>query len=372
MTVIALILIFYLLLIAGLCIGFFRLKNERENFDAMLFSNMQTGFSIIIPFRNEAVHLKALLTSLNQLNYPNDLFEILLINDESTDESVAVIERFLLKNQQLNLKILDSKRVSGSPKKDALTLGISQSNFEWIITTDADCIVPANWLKQYNYKILRESFKLIAGPVCFYNRKDKLLDAFQQLDFLSLQGATIGSFGLNRPFMCNGANLGFLKSAFLELNGYAANNHIASGDDVFLMQQFLEADAKAVGYLKTRDALVATAPQPDLKSLINQRKRWAAKASAYKSRFAVWVSVLVLLGNASVVAGLFFAEIYYLLILKVAIDFLLIWCTANLFAQKKPLKHYVWVALVYPFFTLYIALVSQFGKFSWKGRDFRK
>lgn len=370
MTVIALILIFYLLLIAGLCIGFFQLKNERENFDATLFSNTQTGFSIIIPFRNEAEHLEILLSSLSQLDYPTDLFEILLINDESTDESVAVIERFHLKN--LNLNILDSKRVSGSPKKDALALGISQSKFDWIITTDADCRVPNNWLKQYNHKILRESCKFIAGPVCFYENQDRLLDAFQQLDFLSLQGATIGSFGLGQPFMCNGANLGFLKTEFLRLNGYTSNQQIASGDDVFLMQEFLNADPKSVKYLKTKDALVLTIPQPDLKSLINQRKRWAAKASAYKSWFAILVSVLVLFGNASVISGLFFAKIYYLLILKVAVDFLLIWCTANLFAQKKSLKHYIWVAIVYPFFTIYIAVVSQFGTFNWKGRNFRK
>ncbi|WP_189319412.1 glycosyltransferase family 2 protein [Leeuwenhoekiella nanhaiensis] len=372
MIVIALLLIFYVLLIAGLCIGFFRLKNESTNFDNQVFSDTKTRFSIIIPFRNEARHLEALLETLNCLDYPDELYEIILINDGSTDRSLEVIENFLAAHQRLELKTLNNKRVSGSPKKDALNLGIAEAKMDWIITTDADCRVPSNWLKHYNYKILREACTFIAGPVCFYEDQNQLLDAFQQLDFLSLQGATIGSFGLSRPFMCNGANLGFLKSSFLRLNGYAANNHIASGDDVFLMQQFLEADAKAVGYLKTWHALVETAPQPDLKSLINQRKRWAAKASAYKSRFAVLVSVLVLLGNASAVAGLFFAEIYYLLILKVAIDFLLIWCTATLFAQKKQLKHYVWVALVYPFFTLYIALVSQFGKFSWKGRDFKK
>ena len=372
MIVIALLLIFYVLLIAGLCIGFFRLKKESTNFDNQVFSDTKIRFSIVIPFIDEVRNLEALLATLNSLDYPDKLYEIILINDGSTDRSLEVIENFLAAHQRLELRILNNQRISGSPKKDALSVGIAQSKFEWIITTDADCRVPSNWLKHYNYKILREACTFVAGPVCFYEDQNQLLNAFQQLDFLSLQGATIGSFGLNRPFMCNGANLGFLKSAFLRLNGYAANNHIASGDDVFLMQQFLRVDAQSVGYLKTRHALVETAPQPDLKSLINQRKRWAAKASAYKSQFAVVVSVLVLLGNASAVAGLFFAEIYYLLVLKVAVDFLLIWCTANLFAQKKPLKQFLWIALIYPFFTVYIAIVSQFGKFSWKGRDFRK
>ncbi|MBA82501.1 MAG: glycosyltransferase [Leeuwenhoekiella sp.] len=371
-TVIALFLILYILLISGLCVGFVKLPHERNAFDNPLFTDTKTGFSILIPFRNEAQHLEALLATLNSLDYPDELYEIILINDASTDNSLDVIEQFLATHQHLKLKILNSKRVSGSPKKDALALGVTEAKMDWIITTDADCRVPTNWLKHYNYKILRDNCRFIAGPVCFYENQNKILTAFQQLDFLSLQGATIGSFGLGQPFMCNGANLGFLKSEFLRLKGYTSNNQIASGDDVFLMQQFLKADKQRVGYLKTQGALVKTAPQPDLKSLVNQRKRWAAKASAYTGWFAILTSILVLLGNASIIAGLLFAEIYYLLILKVAVDFLLIWCTAHLFAQKKSLPHFIWVAAIYPFFTVYVAVVSQFGNFTWKGRGFKR
>jgi hypothetical protein len=66
------------------------------------------------------------------------------------------------------------------------------------------------------------------------------LDHFQQLDLTSLQGATIGSFGLNKAFMCNGANFAYTKSLFEKLNGFDGNNKIASGDDVFLLQKAVE------------------------------------------------------------------------------------------------------------------------------------
>jgi hypothetical protein len=65
-----------------------------------------------------------------------------------------------------------------------------------------------------------------------------ILHHFQQLDIASLQGATIGSFGINKGFMCNGANFVY-QILFQELNGFHGNDTIASGDDVFLLQKRL-------------------------------------------------------------------------------------------------------------------------------------
>ena len=78
--------------------------------------------------------------------------------------------------------------------------------------------------------------EMVASGVCYVPKKD-FLSAFQNLDFLSLQGATIGSFGINQPFMCNGANFAYSKQFFKELNGFQGNETIASGDDVFLLQR---------------------------------------------------------------------------------------------------------------------------------------
>ena len=110
----------------------------------------------------------------------------------------------------------------------------------------------------------------IAAPVAYFNDSCGFLNIFQQLDFLSLQGATMGGFGLKSPFMCNGANIAFAKADFIRLNGYDGNNDIASGDDVFLMQKFLKADQNSVGYLKSKKCycphpaptLLATTSEP--------------------------------------------------------------------------------------------------------------
>lgn len=366
MILISAFLILYTLLIVVLCFGFKRLKTDTLK----SASTHHTSFSIIIPFRNEAENLNMLLESLSDLNYPKSHFEIILIDDASTDASVALVEAFQ-QQTEVSIIVIENERFSTSPKKDALAKGISKAQFEWIITTDADCKVPELWLQHYTQKIRAEDSQFIAGPVCFFESKG-FFNTFQQLDFLSLQGATIGSFGLQQAFMCNGANLAFSKTEFLRLKGYAETDHLASGDDVFLMQKFIKEMPKKVHYLKTSEALVITQTQPNWKSLKDQRKRWAAKASAYTSWFAILTSLLVLLGNAALFTIVFHPEIWPLLLLKVTVDFLLIYQTASLFNQKKKLVYIPLVAVVYPFFTLYIALASQFGKFEWKGRTFKK
>ena len=209
------------------------------------------------------------------------------------------------------------------------------ANFEWIATTDADCKLPPNWLKHFHTEITANQADFIAAPVIFFTGKG-FLNAFQKLDFLSLQGATMGSFGLKKPFMCNGANLTFKKSTFEEVGGYAMTNHLASGDDVFLMHKFLKADKKVV-YHNASQATVETAAQTSWKALIQQRVRWAAKASAYKNPAALLIGLLVFFGNLASVAALFFPEFYIWLLPKIIIDFALIALTANLLKQQKAL-----------------------------------
>lgn len=367
MTLIAVFIVLYVLLILAHIYGFLILKGASTPSE----SSAHRHFSVLIPFRNEAENLPRLLHSIEQLHYPKTHFEVLLIDDESSDASVQIIEAFR-QHTQLQLRIIENSRKSASPKKDALNAGIKTASYDWIVATDADCAVPENWLHCFDQKIQKEQPLFIAGPVSFFMQQG-LLHRFQQLDFLSLQGATLGSFGLKQAFMCNGANLAFAKTEFLELKGYAQNDHLASGDDVFLLQKFLKAYPDRVGYLKQKEALIFTQAQSNWKNLFNQRKRWAAKASAYTSYFALITAFLVFFGNLSTILGVFYlAELGPLVVLKLAVDFVLIYLTARLFNQTATLKNYMWVALLYPFITVYIALTSQLKSFEWKGRSFKK
>lgn len=356
---------------------------------------------MVIPFRNEAENLPVLLNSLSELNYPTSKFEVFLVNDASQDASVQICSDFITSNPQIQLRLFENKRTSNSPKKDAISTAIGNAVCEYIITTDADCTVPKNWLQAFNEILLETGAKLVAGPVKIAefpskplsfemkisntpskinreNRWLKYFHAFQEMDFMSLQAAGAGGFGLGKAFMCNGANLCYEKAAFLKVGGFSGNNEISSGDDVFLLQKFTEKKWP-VSFLKCAEAIVITKPQQDLNALISQRIRWAAKTPAYHSRFAKIVGLTVLLMNFSLVTGGFLAflssfpyqPLLFAFFFKFNFDFALLFHSTEFFDRKDALRNYFWSSFIYPVFSSYIAILSLFSSYQWKGRKFR-
>ena len=287
----------------------------------------KTAFTIVVPFRNEAENLPLLLESISRLNYPMDLIEMILVNDASTD-------KFQIPNSKFQISVINNIRISNSPKKDAITTAMKMVKTNWIITTDADCIVHENWFLTLDNYIQNHSVNMIAGAVT-YKGNNSFLHHFQQLDLASLQGATIGSFGIGKGFMCNGANLAYKKSLFQELKGFEGNDSIASGDDVFLLQKALTKFPDKVHYLKSENTIVTTKALDDWKSLFYQRVRWASKTSAYQSNFGKLLGLVVFSGNSSLLFIscylLFEIEDFYsllfLIITKFLIDYILIYKT---------------------------------------------
>jgi cellulose synthase/poly-beta-1,6-N-acetylglucosamine synthase-like glycosyltransferase len=363
--VFVIIITIYVITIALLVYGFFKVKKYQK-------SDLEpvTKFTIIVPFRNEEENLPILLKSLSNLNYPAPLFEVVLVDDDSD-------EKFEVSGFRFEVLLIDNIRTSNSPKKDAISTAMKHVKTDWVITTDADCIVPANWLLTFDNYIQENNISMLAGAVT-YNCENSFLHHFQQLDLTSLQGATIGSFGIKRAFMCNGANFAYKKSLFEKLNGFEGNNKIASGDDVFLLQKVANLHPNQVGYLKAQEAIIKTQPTETWKSLFYQRVRWAAKTSSYKSTFGKVLGLIVFLANLSFVCGflLLILEVLYweflvlFVFLKLTIDFVLLYITNN-FLTNARIKSLLLSSLLYPFFSSAVALYSLFGPYKWKGRSFK-
>ena len=360
------IAIVYMLAISWLTYGYTKvsLYNKKE-------VTPKTTFSILVPFRNEAENLPILLNSISKLKYPTDLFEVLLIDDASE-------EKFSVLSSQFSVSIINTIRQSNSPKKDAITTGVPLANNEWIVTTDADCFVPENWLLTMDDYIQNHKVEMIAGAVT-YDCKPSFLHHFQQLDLTSLQGATIGSFGINKGFMCNGANFAYTKSLFQKLNGFVGNDKIASGDDVFLLQKAIAQCPEKVHYLKSKDTIVRTQPTSSWKALFHQRVRWASKTSSYQSRFGIGLGLVVFAGNLSLILGLVlgflgwipFLYVAILWLAKFMVDSVLLY-TTHRFLSHSRMNYWIASSLLYPFFSTSVALYAVFGSYEWKGRRFEK
>jgi cellulose synthase/poly-beta-1,6-N-acetylglucosamine synthase-like glycosyltransferase len=301
-----------------------------------------------------------------------------LVDDFSTDSSERVCIRWRLEHEYLDTTLLENLRLSNSPKKDAIGRAMPIAKHDWIITTDADCIVNPNWLLTIDNYIQNNDAEMIVGAV-IYKTKNNWFHQFQQLDLLSLQGTTIGSFGIGKPFMCNGANFAYTKKLFQELDGFNGNNNIASGDDVFLLQKAVAKVPEKVHYLKNTETIVKTKPENDLFQLYMQRVRWASKTSGYQSSYAKFLAIIVLLMNLSLVCGLWFVVygcynwkiLLIPFLIKYLVDYYLLY-KANTYLLKGKWLLPLASSLLYPFYSSLVGIYSLFGSFSWKGRTFRK
>jgi cellulose synthase/poly-beta-1,6-N-acetylglucosamine synthase-like glycosyltransferase len=367
----------YAVLLISLAIGFVKMNEFKPEKTAP-----NTRFSVIVPFRDEAENLPQLLKSIIALEYPKALVEFILVNDGSADTSVQTVKKVLdtiLPKNEITLTkihIINNIRFSSSPKKDAISTAIAIAKNNWMLTTDADCILPKKWLLTLDQFIQKNKPEMVVAPVN-YSAKNSFLEQFQLLDFMSLQGTTIGGFGIGFPFLCNGANLAYKKEAFLKLNGFEGNNTIASGDDIFLFEKFLAADKKGVQFLKSKDAMVSTFPVKTIANLIQQRVRWASKTSNIKSFAVKGIGILVFLINLSVIFSLFLSNDIWILLLplflKITIDLFLFVPTMRFYNPKKSfLKWVVCSSILYPFFSVLIVLKSFFSTYNWKGRKFKK
>ncbi|MGH1386097.1 glycosyltransferase family 2 protein [Kordia sp.] len=367
------ICISYALLILSLVYGFWKLPTIKLQNTAA-----STEFSVIIPFRDEAENLPNLLASIAALQYPKSKVSFWLVNDASEDDSIKIIEKFCKEHPTHIIHILQNKRVSNSPKKDAITTAISQIQSDWIVTTDADCILPKDWLTLLNQEIIQQQPKMIAAPVT-YKEETSFFSAFQLLDFLSLQGTTIGSFGLRIPFMCNGANLAYGKEAFIDVQGFSGNNRIASGDDVFLLEKFIQKWPKKVIYLKSKNALVRTFSVNSFQEFVSQRVRWASKSANYNLHTGKLIGIIVLLMNllfcllpALLLTSLSWKLLLSIFISKIAIDSILLLQTLHFTQQKVNLLYLILSGIVYPYVTVFIFFTSLFSTYTWKNRTFKK
>ncbi|XZF14679.1 glycosyltransferase [Chitinophagaceae bacterium MMS25-I14] len=379
LTILSIICILLTVLYAGLMLSYRRGWEKQQEFTVTesRFSEEDISVTIVIPARNEAANIGKCIASVLQQDYPPHLYEVIVIDDHSSDDTAAIVSAFNLPNVRC-LKLADylaPGEILNAYKKKALATGIANSTGELIITTDADCTVPPFWLRTIVSCYRKERPVMIIAPVDFTS-DESLLQLFQSIDFMSMQGITVASHILKMGNMCNGANLAFSRSAFYEVNGYKGTEHLASGDDYLLMMKMQQHFPGCITCLKSPDAIVSTAPQPSWKGFLQQRIRWSSKSGKYDDKNLTAVLILVYLFNLSFVPLLFFAgwlqAIYLLLAMltvKTAVELYYLWPVSLFFKKRKQLAYY---PLLQPLHIAYIVLagfLGMAGVYQWKGRS---
>jgi cellulose synthase/poly-beta-1,6-N-acetylglucosamine synthase-like glycosyltransferase len=357
----------YFLVLLTFTLGWYRLKH----FTASL-RHFSSRISVVIAFRNESHNLHHLLESLCHQTYPTDMWEIILVNDHSEDNSVAIIEDFQHQHPGCAVKLIQA---SGTGKKRAIHEGIAKATGNLIVSTDADCTFHKNWLVKMASFFEQEHPLLIIGPVVYDGEKG-WLQKFFSLEFLSLVASGAGSAAANMPLMGNGANMAFGKDTFLEAGAEAQKQQYASGDDVFLIHYLSQKYGHhTVKFIKNKESIVRTPAPQSLNAFISQRARWGSKAKAYDLIWPLWVTFTVLVFNTLLAVAFVYAFVaswvwpvlVLFILLKYLIDLPLLHDFGGFANKGKLVRWLLPFEFIYPFYILIAAAKGLFS-YNWKGR----
>lgn len=347
----------YLICIAAFTFGLFNLK---ERFHSINKNNL-IKVSVLIAARNEEKNIEKLLESLKKQSFPKELFEVIIVNDHSTDNTDEIINDFINKNKELDVKLLKAEKTG---KKHAISQALHTAINELVIVTDADCVLNDLWIESIVGFYQEEKCKMILAPVLL-SPAENLFEKMQVLEHLSLIGSTAGSASIGFPVMCNGANMAYERKAALEVEKFRKDFDIPSGDDMFLLEQFVKRYGhNNVKFLLSKSAVVKTKTCKTIKDFFRQRRRWVSKTKSYTSWKVIVTAFIVLFFNLSIISLLvssFFVpalwSIYILLtLLKFFIDFPLLKNITNFMNQGSLLKWVLPLEIIYPFYVVFTAL----------------
>ncbi|MBI2966392.1 MAG: glycosyltransferase [Bacteroidetes bacterium] len=373
MTVITIILVSgYAVFILFIILGWLKMRNQK------LAPEFSANVSIIIPARNEETNIIPCLESFYAQEYPADRFEIIVVDDNSTDNTGVIIREFAEEKKKIPVRLITNTRSENctNPKRNALMTGILESRGDLIITTDADCIVKSTFLKTVAGFQDKTGSVLTAGSV-LSREGATLFSRIQALDYAALTGVAAGSSGMGKPLFCSWANLSFRKKEFFEAGGLDGLDRIKSGDDVFLMFRMKIKYPGRIHYIADPQASVYTQPERTLKTFLNQRSRWASKGIHYTDPFLITVSALVFLCNLSLL--LFFPVSLFnnsviilftlLFILKSVPDFILLTLVTGHFNIRNLLWVFLPAQIFHVFYVTFAVFKGLSGSYTWKERN---
>lgn len=335
-----------------------------------------TRISVIIPVRNESGRIELLLNDLTRQTHDPSRFEVVVVDDSSTDDTVEKIKHVIRQTEMSIVLIeLPSTAHVRSPKKRAIDEALRTATGELIVTTDGDCRVGPAWLESIGSAYETTRAKLISGPVTFI-KEQTLTDHLQTVEFCSLIGSGASSISAGKPTMCNGANLAYQREVFYEVGGFSGNDHLASGDDEFLMHKVAEKYPEGIRFLKDERAIVSTTPHKYWKDFYRQRKRWASKWKHYKNSLNTALALYIFLANALVLVlfalgisqVLPWEIVLVLLAVKWVPEWIFIGQILRFLKKSDSIIYIPLVQLMYPFYVTLFGLVVQKPSYVWKDR----
>ena len=367
-----LLLLFYISFLLKISNGLLKIKTVQSVHENNEF------VSVIIPFRNESETIVENLRCLENQNISIDKYEVIYINDQSDDDSLEKLQNSISKSN-ISVYSIENIDYERAHKKRAIELGMEKAKGDIIILTDADCINEPTWISSMIAEFSNGT-GLVSGPVKFIPDKT-LFGKLQELEFTGLILSGAGLIGNRTPMICSSANLAIRKSVFDEVDGYNDLMGLSSGDDELLMQKIASDTNYEVKFCFSKDALVCTNPNENLKAFARQRKRWASKGLFYKNKGIVAQLTLIFLFYVGLITqmfmGLLFDEIFLYtfivsFLVKILIEYSVIRKGVGILLEKISFRIFLLAEILHVPYIIYSAISGAFGDLTWKERELKR
>jgi len=334
--------------------------------------------SVIIPCRNEARHIGETLEDLGKQDYPADRFEVIVVDDRSSDGSGEIAGRFHDRVSGLKVLRVESCPAGISPKKNALRRGFALARGEIIISTDADCRFPSGWISSLSSEFNPETG--LATGLTIFDRgiQEPFWQRMQQLDYLSHSFFAAGAISRGWAFNCNGSNLALRRAAFEDIDGYADFKQVITGDDTLLLQRLRRRGRWRLCFSARPASLVRSWPEETPMDVLNQRLRWGSGGLSYSSPalvFALCTFVFflsLLLSPILWLLGLASSFWMFLLILKALQEARVMAQGFQAFGLKPDWSAFLVMELIHIPAILSFSIGGHVVGFRWKGERFRR
>lgn len=334
--------------------------------------NSNVSVSVIIAARNEAQCIETCIRSILDNDYMP--LEIIVVNDQSTDATATIIqEKFP------DVALLHTSATTPG-KKSAIKLAAHHAQGELLLFTDADCIVPQQWIVSMVQSYQATNAKFVAAPVMIHPG-ESVLSRFQFLDMIGTMAVTANGIHRQCYYAANGANMAVHRETFLDLYNVRKDEYLPSGDDMFVIQAISKRTPDHIVYRHDYEAIVHTKSEPTWKELWTQRVRWAGKSKAYSDQnifklqgfvfsHVIWIVMLIILIPFTGGLSMFIA--IFMLFIKTCMDYLFLSQVAREYRHPEGLKLFIISAMIYNLYILAVGIVALIPRrYTWKGRTYQ-
>ncbi len=320
--------------------------------------------SIVVAAKNESNNIGNLIEALSNQSYPENYFEVILIDDNSSDDTYELAKK--LSTGYPNFRVIRANNEKYMGKRGALQTGIENSTNPYILITDADCIPSKNWIEKLNVKF-NEGFDFVFGLAPF-SPENNFTNKLARFENLWTHILTFSFARMGFPYSAAARNLGFKKIAFEKIGGYANTTDTLSGDDDLLLREAVKNKFK-IGCVTDNEAAVYSSTPKNFKQYLHQKARHTSTSHHYlfihKLLLLLWHVI-----NIVLLFGIFFINFnplfLYGFLIKLSADYILTYNKMRILNYKFSLFELLYLQVIYDLLIMVNFINSFFHGQNWK------